>query len=180
VSSTCGLMGLWGYEHRPGLWLVHFDSTRPAIHVPAPVGSYGVVISPDCRWAAYASAEPRGYEIFAVEIAKPGERIQISASGGLDPVWSPTGELTFRTADQWFSANSPPADTRNFGVPRLLFEGPFLDVPGRSYDISPDGQNFLLLNGPAATFVSHVHIITRWTDVLRRKAPVPEVPNGFN
>jgi len=56
--------------------------------------------------------------------------------------------------------------------PRLLFEGPYLNVPGYSYDIAPDGQRFLMLQ-PVAQEVTatQLNAVLGWFEELRRRVP---------
>ncbi len=57
-------------------------------------------------------------------------------------------------------------------TPRLLFEGPYVDVGGLSFDVTPDGQRFLLLE-PAeqeAAPVTHLNVVLNWFEEVKRKA----------
>jgi len=56
-------------------------------------------------------------------------------------------------------------------MPRLLFEGPYLLVGSQSYDVSPDGQRFVVLEPVEAQIapVTHLNIVLNWfADVKRR------------
>ena len=57
-------------------------------------------------------------------------------------------------------------------TPRLLFEGPYVSVGGASYDVTPDGQRFLLLE-PAeqeAAPVTHLNVVLNWFEEVKEKA----------
>jgi hypothetical protein len=54
----------------------------------------------------------------------------------------------------------------------VLFEGDYVNVGGRSYDVSPDGQRFLLVksNGESKAH-TQLNVVTNWFEELRRKVP---------
>jgi hypothetical protein len=57
------------------------------------------------------------------------------------------------------------------GTPRLLFEGPYVNVGGLSYDVAPDGRRFLRLE-PAkqdAAPVTHLNVVLNWFEEVKRK-----------
>ncbi len=67
-----------------------------------------------------------------------------------------------RTLEPTFSA----------GVPELLFSGPYVNVLGYSYDISPDGQYFLLLRPVNnAQTASRLKVVKNLFEELNRLAP---------
>jgi hypothetical protein len=59
-------------------------------------------------------------------------------------------------------------------APRPLFEGPFrADGPFRGYDVTPDGQRFLMVREvpqPPAR-VTHIVLVQNWTEELKRRVP---------
>ena len=60
------------------------------------------------------------------------------------------------------------------GRPRLLFEGPYAwFTPTRSYDISPDGERFIMLsmhvNEPGVTQIT---IVLNWFEDLKKRVPI--------
>ena len=64
--------------------------------------------------------------------------------------------------------------TFSLGTPRLLFEGPFrTDGPFRGYDVTPDGQRFLMVR-PAERppeRVTELVLVQNWTEELKRLVP---------
>lgn len=54
------------------------------------------------------------------------------------------------------------------GQPRVLFEGPYLNVPGWSHDISADGRRQLLLLGPQKETTTELVIVTNWLAEVER------------
>jgi hypothetical protein len=70
--------------------------------------------------------------------------------------------------------------TFSAGTPHLLFEGPFrTDGPSRSYDVTPDGQRFLMVQEvqrPPARMSQMVLVqivmLQNFADELRRRVQV--------
>ena len=72
------------------------------------------------------------------------------------------------------------------GTPALVVEGPYYEplavYPGRAYDISPDGQQFLMLKERAApgsdaddpfAGLTQIHVVQNWFQELLERVPVP-------
>ena len=60
------------------------------------------------------------------------------------------------------------------GTPRLLFEGPFrIDGPFRGYDVTADGQRFLMVRAVERPpeRVSQIVFVQNWTEELRARVP---------
>ena len=58
-------------------------------------------------------------------------------------------------------------------MPKVLFEGDYINVGGLSYDVSPDGQRFLLLKGSEeSTAQTQLNVVTNWFEELKRLVPV--------
>ena len=139
-------------------------------------------ISPDGRWLAYESNESGRPEIYVrpfpnVETA----RHQVSTGGGTRPLWSRTGrELFYYVAPDTIMAVPVRlgADFR-WGLPSRWSKGRMRALAvnaGRHYDVSADGQRFLLLKDaptpdgqkPAAP---EIHLVLNWTEELKRLVP---------
>jgi len=61
------------------------------------------------------------------------------------------------------------------GQPIGLFAGPYPDNPGwprpRSYDVSRDGQQFLMIKLPVDRPRPRIVVVLNWFDELRAKVP---------
>ena len=55
--------------------------------------------------------------------------------------------------------------------PRRVFEGEFIDVPGRAYDVTPDGQRFLMLEDARSATVTKLNVVVNWFEELERLVP---------
>ncbi|HEV2521582.1 MAG TPA: protein kinase [Candidatus Acidoferrales bacterium] len=132
--------------------------------------------SPDGRWLAYISDESGRYEIYVQPYPGPGGKWQISTEGGTEPVWNPNGrELFYRSAEKMMAVDIATQPSFAAGKPRMLFEGPYVltgaTVP--NYDVSPDGQRFLMLKPaekPRAA-PTQINVVLNWFEELNQKVP---------
>jgi len=97
---------------------------------------------------------------------------QISTEGGTEPRWCRRcNELFFRKGNRWLATSVSFEPELRWDSPRVVFEAEFLDTPGYSYDVSPDGQ-YLYVVKPAAPDERHkVHLVTGWFEELRKLVP---------
>jgi serine/threonine-protein kinase len=148
----------------------------------------GVDLSPDGRWMAYHTQESGQQQIYVEAFPGPGQRIPISPDGGGSPVWSANGrELVYARPlreDQPRGAGGfdvalmvvpvIPGRTPAFGQPRQLFTGRYaMNNPARGYDVSPDGQRFLMLQARqrAPDAITSLTVVQNWTAELTRLTP---------
>jgi len=143
-------------------------------------------ISLDGHWLAYQSNESGQEEIYVRPFPKVDEgRWQISTGGGTRPLWARSGrELFYLDAGgllttvavqttPTFSATTPTRvlSTRYFGG----FGGGGQNVAGRTYDVSPDGQRFLMIKDVAAAdqnaTPAGIVVVLNWFEELKRLVP---------
>jgi len=128
--------------------------------------------SPDSHWLAYTSSDLGPWEVFVEDFPSATKRWKISIDGGEEPRWSPDGkELYYRNRDQWFVV--PISTETGFlpGKPRLLFEGPYINVYGYSWDVHPDGQRFLVLQAEEHTNPRQIRVVLNWFEELKQDLP---------
>ncbi len=137
----------------------------------------GPAFSPDGRHIAYVSDESGRREVYVVPFPALDARVQISTSGGMQPVWSPRGdELFFRSDRAMLVVDVDLAPELTAGRPRPLFESEHSSsdatgLPG--YDVSPDGQRFVMVRERAGAAGAEIHIVLDWLQELRPRAAVP-------
>ena len=150
--------------------------------------------SPDGKWLAYSSDESGRREVYVQPYPGPGGKWQISTDGGQEPVWNPRGgELFYRSGSRIMAvdvqvgqASRPaPSEDRSgdlslpsfsAGKPRMLFDGPYLPTTASLpfYDVSPDGQRFLMLKPveSQASAPTQINVVLNWFEELKRRVPV--------
>ena len=151
--------------------------------IEEPFGQLYPEVSRDGRWIAYQSNESGQTEIYVRPFPNVDEgKWQISRDGGFNPLWGPDGrELFYRGPGGAMMV--VPTDTEptfNPGNPDLLFEaGHLLAISGgvRAFDISPDGQRFLMLTqgsaGDSTAVDSQINVVLNWSQELLELVPVP-------
>lgn len=141
-----------------------------------PFNELGASISPDGRWVAYVSDESGRPEVYVRAYPGPGGRWLISTDGGNHPVWGPDGKEIFYRAFPGGGMVSVPVEARTEfspGRPSKLFDGRFEvgDRTFRSYDISPDGKRFLMVQGEEESASTEVVVVLNWFQELERLVP---------
>src|SRR5262245_23834026 len=135
----------------------------------------GPVFSPDGRWLAYWSDETGRPEVFVQPYPGPGGKWQVSTDGGTEPVWNDNGrELFYRSGNKMMAVDVSTGNTFSAGRPRMLFESEYVPSPAslRNYDVSSDGQRFLMLKpGTETQTVTQINVVTNWTEELKRLVP---------
>jgi serine/threonine protein kinase/Tol biopolymer transport system component len=161
------------YEVR--LISVEGDHT-PQMFVQGPFNAGGARFSPDGHCVAYVSDESGNNEVY-VRPYPDGTRVQISAAGGTQPVWSSNGrELFFRSGDQLMALNITPGTNFSAGKPVVLFSRSMPeDSSGRAYglmadyDVSNDGQRFVCPKyNPNSASVPRARVTLDWFLELKR------------
>jgi serine/threonine-protein kinase len=125
--------------------------------------------SPDGRWVAYTSVETGQVEIFVRSFPDGGAARQISTGGAGEPVWCPCGDLFYRNGNRWMSVRVRTQPDLEWDAPRLRFETDFVDTPGRSYDVTPDGTRLLAVKRASADVRDRIELVVNW-----RQGPRPD------
>jgi Tol biopolymer transport system component len=128
---------------------------------------------PTPRWVAYQSNDSGRDEIEIQSYPEPHGTIRISPSGGRWPHWSPDGrELFYISAENKLMAVDlkTTGSTLEPSVPRELFMLPGADNSFSPYEVSPDGQRFLI-RSPAGQADRTLTVVVNWTGLLRQAPP---------
>ena len=142
-------------------------------------------ISPDGRWLAYQSDESGQNEIFVRPFPDAGGgHWPVSTGGGVQPLWARNGqELFYVAATGTLMSARVERAVRRFAAatPTKLFEGRgryYLGSGanfGRTYDVSLDGQRFLMIKTGGGTdgiaAPASITVVLNWFEELKRLAP---------
>jgi len=130
--------------------------------------------SPDGRWVAYASNESGRFEVYLTPFPGPGGKFLVSTAGGNDPRWRRDGREIFYVSDGDKQMMATPVtangSTVEVGAARPLFNLPALPTDqGRAfYDVSADGQRFLVNTVEEQAGVAPITVVVNWPALLRR------------
>ena len=150
--------------------------------VQSPFAERNGVISPDGRWLAYEANDSGRFEIHVRPFpeVKSGHWL-VSTTGGTRPLWSRSGQELFYV--------SPTGALMRVGVergpswaattPTLLVKARYLMRPifslGRTYDIAPDGQRFLMIKEADGTDQTapppQLVVVQHFDEELKRLVP---------
>jgi Tol biopolymer transport system component len=132
--------------------------------------------SPDTKWISYTSDESGRPEIYVRPFPTPsggGGQWLVSAGGGTHPRWRRDGkELLYLSPDNKLMAVEVSSSVSAFQIVGLkaLFEVPPVvvgtDLP--TWDISPDGQRFLISAPTSAGDNSPVTVVLNWQAGLKK------------
>jgi Tol biopolymer transport system component len=155
------------------IWAARTDEPRTAKPVVrTPFRDSLLRVSPDGRWMAYTSDASGRSEVYVRPFPGPGGTIQISTDGGEEPVWSPTGdELYYSHGQRLMVASIKTEPGFSADKPELLFELDYLNLPGYSYDIAPDGQRFLFVKAREQPATRQLMLVSNWFEELERLVP---------
>jgi serine/threonine-protein kinase len=137
-------------------------------------------VSPDGRWVAYESNESGSAQVYVRPFPKvESGHWQVSTTGGSRPVWAHSGRelfyvnraalwaVTAQTTGAIFSAGNP---TKLFDTGQYSF-----GINGRTYDVSADGQRFLMIKLASASGQDSTAsppslvVVEHWTEELKAR-----------
>jgi len=129
----------------------------------------------DGRWVAYSSNESGRDEVYVQSFPVPGAKFPISAGGGMEPQWRKDGtELFYISEDRTLMAvpvklASSASEPLQVGQAKPLFSVPVVDtfIVGRSYEVSNDGQRFLLRGPGSGETAPSLTVVLNWQTQLK-------------
>jgi len=156
------------------LWFTPFPELKGSLFLKAPSALRNAQFSPDGKWVAYASNETGKWEIYVTSFPEARGRWQVSSGGGEQPRWRGDGrELFFLSLDGKVMA-APVTTGANFdaGTPVALFQStprqPVLVFDFFVYDVSRDGQRFLINTQVKQAESAPMSVILNWPAKLNR------------
>jgi len=158
------------------IWVLRMEDRKAQPFLRTPFNEGGPRFSPDGRWLAYISDESGKFEVYVQRYPGPGGKYQVSTEGGTEPVWNPNGrELFFRSSDKMMAVDIATQSGFTAGKPHVLFEGRYQTSPltASNYDVSPDGQRFLMLKPieQAQAAPTQINVVLNWFEELKQKVP---------
>ena len=132
------------------LELVDYPEGKASVFVVGTVNHVNGMISPDGKWAAYASDESGSWEIYVTTFPAAAGKWQVSRGGGTEPRWRRDGKEIFYLGPAGMLTAVPVSTVGSFatGTPTPLFQfhgrAVISSTDVFSYDVSKDGKRFLV------------------------------------
>ena len=151
-------------------WSSETGESQPL--VVTPYNEFLPSFSPDGDWFVYSSDRSGQLEVYVKKYPPTEESWLVSTASGQRPIWSPAGhELFYRRGREFWSVEVDTTEGFTHGPPRMLFEGPYVDVGGRSFAVAPDGARFLVLKEREQPPPRSIHLVENWFEELTRLVP---------
>ena len=149
---------------------------KPIAVVASPFAENTGAISPDGHWIAYASSDSGRSELY-VQAFPPGTppsgRWQVSNETAYEVKWRGDGKEIYYQSDAGpgkvmaVSLQTSPQGVRA-EPPRVLFEADYQNGNLHQFDVTPDGQRFLLVLRPTDQNSTPLTVVSNWQAALRK------------
>jgi serine/threonine-protein kinase len=136
-------------------------------------------LSPDGRWFAFESDNSGTWEIYLRSFETGGAQLQVTTGGGRQPHWSKNGRDLF-----FFGGDGAFMKAEASGVSGLRASSPVKILPagyftgsltgrfdGRQYDVSADGQRFLMIKARGDLTPPSITIEQHFDEELKTRVP---------
>jgi serine/threonine-protein kinase len=125
--------------------------------------------SPDGRWVAYQSNATGRFEIYVAPFPGPGSVHQISTSGGGFVRWRADGKEIFYLANGTLMAAEVSIKAGSIEAGAIRSLGIRVAAPHYRYDVSADGQRFLVAVPREQGSSAPLTLVQNWTALLKKK-----------
>lgn len=155
---------------------------RPRPLLAEPFDELNAEVSPNGQWLAYESNESGRLEIHVRSFPNVDAwKRQVSTNGGTQPLWARNGrELFYESMGTLMRVPVKTGSTFEHGTPEKVIDAPYLvrtfgGLLARSYDVSADGQRFLMLKETSGADErppsARIILVQNWFEELKRRVP---------
>ena len=162
------------YIRGSDFWYMTFPELKSSLFLKAPSTLKNGQFSPDGKWVAYASNEGGKWEIYVTSFPEARGKWQVSSGGGEQPRWRADGKELFYLSSDGKIMAVPVTAGANFdaSAPLLLFQANPREMVATSehvvYDVSRDGQRFLINTPVKQADTQPMSIILNWPAKLSK------------
>jgi len=156
------------------VWYVSLPDRQAKPYLQAKWTARNARFSPDGKWVAYALNETGNWEVYVSPFPIPNSKWQVSRGGGQQPRWRRDGkELFYLSAEGKMMAVGVKAGANlEAGTPVALFQTrpaqPISTQDVFSYDVTADGQRFLVNTRVDEPNAAPVSIILNWASEMEK------------
>ena len=157
------------------LWVLPVGGDRkPVPFIKTTFGVSQGQFSPDGRWVAYSSNESGNWEVYVAPFPGPGDNWKVSSAGGFEPRWRQDGKELFYIAPdgKLMAVAMRGQSTFDAGPPMPLFQTHRREhistVDLFSYDVSSDGQRFLVNTDVGEGDSPPLTVVLNWMADLKK------------
>jgi serine/threonine protein kinase/Tol biopolymer transport system component len=171
VDGRFVLFGASTANNGADLWVLPLDGDRkPLPFLQTPFWDGPARFSPNGRWIAYGSNESGRNEVYVAPFPRREGKWQISTAGGYLPRWRRDGkELFWLAPDGKLMAATVHGEGSAFAVDevRPLFDTR-LGGLRYAYDVSPDGQRFLVNTIVEDAQAAPITLVVNWPALMKK------------
>jgi Tol biopolymer transport system component len=155
-------------------WLMPLTSegkARPLVEEP--LATYSARFSPDNKWVLYHTTETGHYDLYATSLAQGG-KLQLTSNGAERSRWGGDGKAIYYETRDGSVFEMPVIETGDSlqpGALRLLFKASTIGATGffgTAWDVTRDGQHFLVKTSGQQTDETAAVIALDWTARLKK------------
>ena len=154
------------------------DGRDPPLKIDLGRGDiYGPRFSPDGRWIAFVSDASGLEQVYIARYPDPSGIAQVSAAGGRQPLWSPSGDELFFISGSTVMAVDIRVEGGELkgGTPHRLFEGQFSAGSRKGWSYDARNERFLMIElSDQEMWTDHFVVVTDWFEELNRLVPAED------
>ena len=153
--------------NRTHLWVLPlFGNQTPVQYMDSAFNEFGIQVSPNGRWVAYASDESGRFEVYVQSFPVRGNKVQISTAGGAQPRWrGDNKEIFYISPDKKIMSVDIKENAELVpGVPKALFQTEIVPaIEARNqYVVTSDGKLFLVNTLLKSVAAAPIVVLTNW------------------
>ena len=151
-------------------WILPLSGERKPYPFQIKPDSFASAFSPDGKWLAYCSTASGERQVYVEPFPGPGGKWQVSPASGCYPRWRrDQKELFYLSTDNKMMASEVKANGSSFviGAVTPLFEAQLYRIVTGAYDVSADGQRFLVISNPGQPDAS-ITLVQNWDVELKK------------